>query len=272
MPAYQYKDYERLYESRHSKRKDYRLIFRSCHLRKEGDNFAIRHRYEEELVFTISPTNWVTLHSEGASMTMRNLLSLAIDRTPIYSCRAGHKNKVHTIRLHANGKSNPYAPGIQVKLHHGTPIKFTNFPVDMTRAVTNEAKSAVKDETSKIRKLTRVMARMGVFDGIASRALTGWGRIGQEAQRDISKINYNDPVGDDAEHLFRFGLSCCDTPNHSEHVNGVWTRIDGARRTEIYRDRAVEAGLRALRKHIYSTKEGSYVHIPVRDKAHRQVP
>lgn len=271
MSSYMYKDYERLYEAR-LKGKDYRLIFRSCRLRKEGDNFAVRHKYDEELVFTISPTNLVTLHSEGKTMTMRNLLSLGIGNTPIYSYRAGHKNKIHTIRLHANGKSNPYAPGIQVQLHHGQAKKFFNFPVDMTRTITNDAKSEVKDATTKIRKLTKVMARMGVFDGIASKALTGWGRVGQEARRDLSVINYNDPVGKDAEYLFRVGLSYCDTPNQSEYVNGIWTKISEEQRLITYRDRAVEAGLRTLRKHIYSTKEGSYVHIPVRDKAHRQVP
>ena len=272
MSSYMYEDYRRLYGARR-KGKDYRLIFRSCHLCREGDNFAVRYRYDEELVFTISPNNLVTLHSEGTNITMRNLLSLGIDHTPIYSDTSAHRNKVHTIRLHANGKSNPYAPGIQVQLNDkGIPQEFFNFPVDMTRTITNDAKSEVKDATTKIRKLTKVMARMGVFDGIASRALTGWGRMGQESRHDPSKINYNDPVGDDAEYLFRVGLSCCDIPHHSEHVNGVWTRIDEARRLAIYKDRAVEAGLRALRKHIYSTKEGSYVHIPVRDKAHRQVP
>lgn len=271
MSSYMYEDYRRLYGARR-KGKDYRLIFRSCHLRREGDNFAVRHRYNEELVFTISPNNLVTLHGDGKNMTNRNLMSLGIGNVPIYSDMSAHRNKVHTTRLHANGKSNPYAPGIQVQLHHGQAKEFFNFPVDMTRTITNDAKSEVKDATTKIRKLTKVMTRMGVFDGIASRALTGWGRIGQEVRRDLSVINYNDPVGDDAEYLFRVGLSCCDTPNHSEHVNGVWTKIDGARRLAIYKDRAVEAGLRALRKHIYSTKEGSYVHIPVRNKAHRQVP
>ena len=267
--SYTYKDYERLYESRR-KGKDYRLIFRSCHLRKEGDNFAIRHRYEEKLVFTMSPTNLVTLHGHGESMTMRNLLSLGIGNTPIYSDMSTHRNKVHTIRLHANGKSNPYAPGIQVQLNdNGIPQEFFNFPVDMARTVTNDAKSTVKDATTKIRKLTKVMARMGVFDSIARKRLENWGT---GVQDNISKVNYNDPVGDDAEHLFRVGLSCCDTPNHSEYVNGVWTKISEEQRLIIYRDRAVEAGLRALRKHIYSNTEGSYVHTPVRDKTHRQVP
>jgi hypothetical protein len=270
MSSYTYKDYERLYESRRSKAKDYRLIFRNCHLRKEGDNFGIRYRYEEKLVFTISPTNLVTLHGEGTSMTNRNLLSRGIGYTPIYSDMSAHRNKVHTIRLHAQGKSNPYAPGIQVQLNDkGEPTAFFNFPVDMTRAVTNEAKSAVKDETTKIRKLTRVMARMGVFDNIARLALGNWVR---KSPYDISEVNYKDPVGDDAETLFRVGLGCCDFPNHSEYANGVWTRLTEDRRLAIHKDRAVEAGLRALRKHIYSTKEGSYVHIPVQPKAHRQIP
>jgi hypothetical protein len=263
-----YEDYRRLYGTRR-KGKDYKLIFRSCHLRLEGYDFAIRHRRNEDLVFTISPSNWVTLHGDGKNMTNRNLMSLGIGDTPIYSDMSAHRNKVHTTRLHADGKSNPYAPGIQVKLHHGQAIEFTNFPVDMTRAVTNEAKSAVKDETTKIRKLTRVMARMGVFDKIAHGRLGNWGGAVRD---DISKVNYKDPVGDDAEYLFRVGLGCCDFPNHSEYVNGVWTQISMEQRLAIYRDRAVEAGLRALRKHIYSIKEGSYVHIPVRDKAHRQVP
>jgi hypothetical protein len=155
-----------------------------------------------------------------------------------------------------------------VKLHHGQAIEFTNFPVDMSRVVTNEAKNAVKDETAKIRKLAKVMTRMGVFDNIARRRLENWGGM----RDDISKVNYKDPVGSDAEYLFRIGLGCCDFPNHSEYANGVWTRLTEERRLAIYKDRAVEAGLRALRKHIYSTKEGSYVHIPVQPKAHRQVP
>ena len=268
MSSYMYEDYRRLYGTRR-KGKDYKLIFRSCHLRLEGYDFAIRHRRNEDLVFTISPSNWVTLHGDGKNMTNRNLMSLGIGDTPIYSDMSAHRNKVHTTRLHADGKSNPYAPGIQVKLHHGQAIEFTNFPVDMSRVVTNEAKSAVKDETTKIRKLTRVMARMGVFDKIAHGRLGNWGGAVRD---DISKVNYKDPVGDDAEYLFRVGLGCCDFPNHSEYANGVWTRLTEERRLIVYRDRAVEAGLRALRKHIYSTKEGSYVHIPVRDKAHRQVP
>jgi len=268
MSSYMYEDYRRLYETRR-KSKDYKLIFRSCHLRLEGYDFAIRHRRNEDLVFTISPSNWVTLHGDGKNMTNRNLMSLGIGDVPIYSDMSAHRNKVHTIRLHAQGKSNPYAPGIQVKLHHGQAIEFANFPVDMTRAVTNEAKSAVKDETTKIRKLTRVMARMGVFDNIARETLGNWVR---KSPYDISKVNYKDPVGSDAEYLFRVGLGCCDFPNHSEYANGVWTRLTEERRLAIYKDRAVEAGLRALRKHIYSTKEGSYVHIPVQPKAHRQVP
>jgi hypothetical protein len=266
-----YEDYRRLYGTRR-KGKDYKLIFRSCHLRLEGYDFAIRHRYEEELVFTISPTNLVTLHGHGESMTNRNLLSRGIGYTPIYSDMSAHRNKVHTIRLHTQGKSNPYAPGIQAQLNDkGEPTAFFNFPVDMTRAVTNEAKSAVKDETTKIRKLTRVMARMGVFDKIAHGRLGNWG-MGRGVREDISKVNYKDPVGSDAEYLFCVGLGCCDFPNHSEYVNGVWTKVSEEQRLIIYRDRAVEAGLRALRKHIYSTKEGSYVHIPVQPKAHRQVP
>ena len=268
MSSYMYEDYRRLYGARR-KGKDYKLIFRSCHLRLEGYDFAIRHRRNEDLVFTISPSNWVTLHGDGKNMTNRNLMSLGIGDTPIYSDMSAHRNKVHTTRLHADGKSNPYAPGIQVKLHHGQAIEFTNFPVDMSRVVTNEAKSAVKDETTKIRKLTRVMARMGVFDKIAHGRLGNWG---MGVREDISKVNYKDPVGSDAEYLFRVGMGCCDFPNHSEYANGVWTRLTEERRLTIYKGRAVEAGLRALRKHIYSTKEGSYVHIPVQPKAHRQVP
>jgi hypothetical protein len=268
MSSYMYEDYRRLYGTRR-KSKDYKLIFRSCHLRLEGYDFAIRHRRNEDLVFTISPSNWVTLHGDGKNMTNRNLMSLGIGDTPIYSDMSAHRNKVHTTRLHANGKSNPYAPGIQVKLHHGQAIEFTNFPVDMSRVVTNEAKNAVKDETTKIRKLTKVMARMGVFDKIAHGALGNWWKGGI---RSVEGINYKDPVGSDAENLFRVGICHCNPPNHSDHVNGVWTRLSEEQRVAIYKKRAVEAGLRALRKHIYSTKEGSYVHIPVQPKAHRQVP
>ena len=265
MSSHMYKDYEQLYGAR-VKGKDYRIIFRHCYLRREGDDFTIRRRHDENLLFSISPTNLVTLHGDGKDMTMRNLLSLGIGDTPIYSCTTNHRNKVHTIRMHAQGKSNPYAPGIQVQLHHGKATEFFNIPVDMNRVVTKEAKNEVKDETAKIRKLTKVMARMGVFDNIAHGALGNWWKGGIQS---VEGINYKDPVGSDAENLFRVGICHCNPPNHSDHVDGVWTRLSEEQRVAIYKKRAVEAGLRALRKHIYGNTEGAYEYLPVPSKSDR---
>lgn len=266
--ALKYASYERLFASRR-KGNEHKPIYKSCRLFKNGDNFEVRYKSREQLLYTITPADVVTLHGNGDVMTFRRLMGLAVD-TSIYSNTAGHRNKTHTIRMHVRGESKPYAPGIQVRLNplNRDSHEYSNFPVDMARTVTNDAKNMVKGDTTKIRKLVKVMTRLGVFDEIARKGLNGWGGNGEAyLYGQLKTVNYKDPVGEDAETVFRVGLSRCNCPHQTAYINGVWSRVDEAERLSTYKTRAVEAGLRALRKSIYSTTEGSYELTPVHPKA-----
>lgn len=264
--ALTYANYAQLFDSRR-KSNDYKPMPSGCRLFRNGDDFEVR--YVSRLLYTIAPADVVTLHGNGNVMTERRLMGLAVD-TYIYSDMAQHGNKSHTIRMRVHGKSKPYAPGIQVRLNHHSrdAHEYSNFPVDMVKKVAATAKKTAKDETETIRKLLKVMARLGAFDEILKdlrslRQYTGtWLPLSK-----LNEVNIKDPVGSDAELLFRIGLGCCSAPNHSGYRNGVWTTWNAEELMRIHRDRAVEAGLRALRKRIYLTTEGSYEFTPVQPKA-----
>ena len=265
-----YKDYERLFERRRGETK---VIFRDCLLSKKGDNFEVHYnRASKELMFTVSPDNLVTLHSLAIGITKCYRLAAAIGMY-IGSDLSGHRRKLHPVRvsnLEMGSKSVPYAPGFQVLLNrHGTPIEYRNVPEDLSKIITNKAKNTVKDATATLRHVTRVSARLGVFDNIIKESLDSQYRL---KCGDIKDVNYKEPVGDDAIRLLRIGLCNCNPPNRSAHVNGVWKQLTDQERMNDLKERAIEAGLRVLREHIYTNMEGSYEHKIVQQRTHRQIP
>jgi hypothetical protein len=96
--------------------------------------------------------------------------------------------------------------GLQVQLTpEGEIGSFINPRKDVKILVKKEAVKTVSTSTARLRKLTITMARLGVFDEVTTNQLNNmWGTAPDV--KPIREINYQDPLGEDAEAVFYRGV------------------------------------------------------------------
>lgn len=248
-------------------------IYRDCLISLENDIFTVvrippqwyRDR-TPQVMWTIDPLNIVTLYAEASTITVCNRLTRAIGRW-VYSDQRNHKNKESAVRIFKTKAYEdgtiPYHMGLQVQLTpEGDIESFINPRKDVKILVKRDAVKTVSASTARLRKLTITMARLGVFDEIVTARLnSNWG-VSLPPAKPISKINYQDPLGEDAEAVFYHGMGNAIAPSQSGFVDGQWTRIPYEVRRQQYHKNVIESGMKALRRHIYE-QTNSYERVEV---------
>ena len=268
-----YADYVATF-ARRKKGSDVKPIFRDCQIRFKNDIFTVVRTpqwYEDQsrkpkVMWTIDPFNIVTLYAEPRDITTRNRLTRAIGRW-VYSDQAKHKTKESAVRINKttcySGGSIPYHMGLQVQLTpDGEVGSFINPRKDVKILVKKDAIKTVSTSTARLRKLTITMAKMGVFDEAVSMRLGGSYYLRSNDVKDISDINYQDPLGEDAEAVFYRGMDSAIVPSQTGFVDGSWSRIPLEERRQTYHRNIIESGMKALRKHIYE-QTNSYERVEV---------
>jgi len=266
-----YADYVATF-ARRKKGSDVKPIFRDCQIRFKNDIFTVVRTpqwYEDQsrkpkVMWTIDPFNIVTLYAEPRDITTRNRLTRAIGRW-VYSDQAKHKTKESAVRINKttcySGGSIPYHMGLQVQLTpEGEVGSFINPRKDVKILVKKDAVKTVSASTARLRKLTITMARMGVFDKETATRLDG--SYYSVMPKPISDINYQDPLGEDAEAVFYRGMLSAIVPSRSGFVDGQWKQIPLEERRQAYHRNIIESGMKALRKHIYE-QTNSYERVEV---------
>jgi len=137
---------------------------------------------------------------------------------------------------------------------------FINPRKDVKILVKKDAVKTVSASTARLRKLTITMARMGVFDKETATRLDG--SYYSVMPKPISDINYQDPLGEDAEAVFYRGMLSAIVPSRSGFVDGQWKQIPLEERRQAYHRNIIESGMKALRKHIYE-ETNSYERVEV---------
>lgn len=228
---------------------------------------------------SITPDNVVTLlmGTEGwpsaAHMTIRNRMQ-DITGFTMYSDTAHHKNKETAIRIEGRRYDNgwckqpwctygslPYAQGTQFKTitngKNGGLTECLNPPKDMKKLVKQEAIQQAKGDTAIIRKLAKVMLRVG-FEEHIEKKVDGYYYAQNVKAKPIYEVNYKNPSGDDAFAVLKAGLVMANRPDAH-----VWSKDEGKYierprdvRVQILRERVLENGMKALRQHIYETTNG----------------
>jgi hypothetical protein len=216
-------------------------------------------------MWSIDPFNIVTLYAKPRDITTRNRLTRAIGRW-VYSDQAKHKTKESAVRVQKTttylGGTIPYHMGLQVQLTPDGEIEsFINPRKDVKILVKRDAVKTVSTSTARLRKLTITMARLGVFDEVTTNQLNNmWGTAPDV--KPISEINYQDPLGEDAEAVFYRGVESAIPPPRSGFVDGQWKQIPLEERRQTYQRNIIESGMKALRKHIYE-QTNSYERVEV---------
>lgn len=268
-----YADYVATF-ARRPKGNDVKSIYRDCQIRFENDIFTVvqtRRWWEDQSVapqvmWSIDPFNIVTLYAEPRDITTRNRLTRAIGRW-VFSDQATHKTKESAVRIHKTKEYEdgtiPYHMGLQVQLTpEGEIESFINPRKDVKILVKKDAVKTVSASTARLRKLTTTMAKMGVFDEVTTARLGNSSSLMPDVVKPISDINYQDPLGEDAEAVFYRGMDIAITPPQSGFVDGQWTRIPFEERRQTYHRNIIESGMKALRKHIYE-ETNSYERVEV---------
>ena len=270
-----YADYVATY-ARRPKGSDVKSIYRDCQIRLENDIFTVvqtRRWWEDQSVvpqvmWSIDPFNIVTLYAEPRDITTRNRLTRAIGRW-VYSDQARHKTKESAVRINKAKTylvpcgTIPYHMGLQVQLTpEGEIESFINPRKDVKILVKKDAIKTVSTSTARLRKLTITMAKMGVFDEAVSMRLGGTYYFRSKDIKHISDINYQDPLGEDAEAVFYRGMDSAIVPSQTGFVDGSWSRIPLEERRQTYHRNIIESGMKALRKHIYE-QTNSYERVEV---------
>lgn len=235
-------------------------------------------RSETPLV-SITPDNVMTLLApetknwpSAQHMTIRNRLN-TITGLDIYSDTGHHRNKETAIRVthryygehgwekqdwcqHTNDKTIPYKAGTQFKTLNAKSGKVDclNIPKDIKSVVKNEAIQAVKADTAVLRKLAMVMLRVGFEEHIEKKLNNYW--YSPPQTKLLADVNYKNPTGDDAIAVLNHGLRIANKPD-----THVWTDDECKQRTmdervRLMRERTLDNGMKALRKHIYLTTGG----------------
>ena len=260
-----------------------KFVFYHCSYNWAYDKTKRQHvrtdRMTKTPLVSITPDNVVTLlvgttgWPSADHITIRNRLA-DITGFMFYSDTAHHKNKGTAIRIEgryydngwhsqpwcAGSKSLPYAQGTQFKTitngKNGGLTECLNPPKDVKHLVKQEAIQRAKAETAVIRKLAKVMLRVGFEEHLEHRIDKYW--VPNIVAKPLSEVNHLNPTGDDATAVLAYGLrnaSRPDTTVWSKEV-GRYVEIDRETRIQILRERVLENGMRALRKHIYETTDG----------------
>jgi len=290
-----YKWAEALFDTRR-KTKDFKAYKTDTHMTKEADGTFmftyLQYNWEKDEVskqykrsevraatplVSISPDNVMTLLAPETKgwpsvhhMTIRNRLQ-EITGFSIYSDTAHHKNKETPIRIFhrfygANGwekqswctgsdSSIPYKAGtqFQVSTTQGR-VECLNPPTDIKSVVKNSAVQQVKGDTAVIRKLAMVMLRVGFEEHIEKKLTSYWYATPQTKL--LSDVNYKDPTGDDAMAVLAQGMRMATRVDESYWDGGVFKKRTMDERVSLMRERILENGMKALRKHIYKTTDG----------------
>lgn len=290
-----YKWVEASFDTRR-KTNDYKAYKTDTHLTKAEDGTFtfnyIRHEWEHNAktgkykrvrqidvtpLVSITPDNVMTLlapETEGwpsvHHMTIRNRLQ-EITGFSVYSDTAHHKNKETPIRIYhrfygANGwekqawcigsdKSMPYKAGTQFQVSgiQGR-VECLNPPTDIKSVVKPSAVQQVKGDTAVIRKLAMVMLRVGFEEHIEKKLNSYWCSAPQTKL--LSDVNYKDPTGDDAMAVLAQGIRMATRVDESYWDGGTYKKRTMDERVSMMRERILENGMKALRKHIYATTGG----------------
>ena len=264
-----YADYVATF-ARRKKGSDTKPIFRDCQIHFANDIFTVvrtpkwweSQNTAPQMMWTIDPFNIVTLYAEPKNITVRNRLTRAIGQW-VYSNKSEHRNKESAVRINnpLSGSTIPYHMGLQVQLTpEGEVGSFINPRKDVKILVKKDAVKTVSASTARLRKLTITMARMGVFDKETATRLDG--SYYSVMPKPISDINYQDPLGEDAEAVFYRGMLSAIVPSRSGFVDGQWKQIPLEERRQAYHRNIIESGMKALRKHIYE-ETNSYERVEV---------
>lgn len=234
-------------------------------------------RSETPLV-TITPDNVMTLLAPETKgwpsvhhMTIRNRLQMITGLT-IYSDTGHHRNKDTAIRVtsrfygaqgwekqawcaNTNDKTIPYKAGTQFQVGgvHGR-VDCLNIPKDIKNIVTNEAIQSVKADTAVLRKLAMAMLRLGYEEHIEKKLNNYW--YAPPQTKLLADVNYKNPTGDDAIAVLNHGMRIANKPDTHVWADGEYKQRTMDERVRLMRERTLDNGMKALRKHIYSTTGG----------------
>lgn len=239
-------------------------------------------------LLSITPDNVVTLLMKGdhgcpsmQHMTLRNRMA-QLTGFYIYSDTAHHGNKGTAIRIKSRrydqkhgwvpqawcpDKSTlPYVAGTQFKTitvgRLGGQVDCLNPPKDVKNLVKQDAIQKVKAETAVIRKLAMVMSRIDFEEAIMSRI--NYSYPPRRDYKPICDVDYKNPTGEDALAVLHAGLYVTNRPDRSRYddVQKKWVDRPMDEVIQSVRDRVIENGMKALRKHIYNTTD-SYEQVEV---------
>jgi hypothetical protein len=227
---------------------------------------------------TVTPDNVMTLLAPDAKgwpsvhhMTIRNRLQ-EITGFTIYSDTSHHRNKETPIRVthsyydhgwikqawcaNTSDKTIPYKSGTQFQLMDGKSAKVDclNPPKDIKSVVKNEAIQSVKADTAVLRKLAMVMLRVGYEEHIEKKLSNYW--YAPDQGKMLADVNYKNPMGDDATAVLNHGMRIANKPDTHVWADGVYTERTMDERVRLMRERVLDNGMKALRKHIYLTTGG----------------
>lgn len=233
-------------------------------------------RSETPLV-SITPDNVMTLLAPDTKgwpsahhMTIRNRLQ-DITGFSIFSDTAHHRNKEMAIRVtsryydngwgkqawcaNTNDKTIPYKAGTQFKVDgkQGR-CECLNIPKDIKSVVKNEAIQSVKADTAVLRKLAMVMLRVGYEEHIEKKLSNYW--YAPPQTKLLADVNYKNPMGDDATAVLNHGMRIANKPDTHVWVDGEYKQRTMDERVRLMRERTLDNGMKALRKHIYLTTGG----------------
>lgn len=265
-----------------TKEADGTLMF--TYLQYNWEKNEISGRYERIEVrnatplVSISPDNVMTLlapeHTSWPSvhhMTIRNRLQ-EITGFSIYSDTAHHKNKDMQIRIthrfygahgwekqawcaNTKDKTIPYKAGTQFRVSTTQgKVDCLNPPKDIKSLVKNESIQQVKADTVVIRKLAMAMLRLGFEEHIEKKLNNYW--YAPQQTKLLADVNYKNPTGDDALAVLNHGLRIANKPDAHVWIDGEYKQRTMEERVRLLRERVLENGMKALRKHIYSTTGG----------------
>jgi hypothetical protein len=228
---------------------------------------------------SIAPDNVMTLLAPDTKswpsvhyMTIRKLLQ-DITGLTIYSDTGHHRNKETAIRIthrfysehgwskpawcaNTNDKTIPYKAGTQFRtISQKTGLtECLNTPKDIKNVVKNEAIQSVKADTVVIRKLAMVMLRVGFEEHIEKKLSNYW--YSPQQTKLLKDIEYKNPTGDDAMAVLTHGMRIANKPDTHVWADGKYTERTMDERVRLMRERTLDNGMKALRKHIYATTDG----------------
>jgi hypothetical protein len=269
-------------DTRLTKADDGTFMFTYIQYNWEEDKVTKRYkrsdvRTETPLV-SITPDNVMTLLAPDIKgwpsvhhMTIRNRLQ-DITGFDIFSDTGHHRNKETAIRVtsrfygahgwekqawcaNTNDKTIPYKQGTQFQATgiQGR-VECLNIPKDIKNVVKNEAIQSVKADTAVIRKLAMVMLRVGFEEHIEKKLSNYW--YSPQQTKLLKDVDYKNPTGDDAMAVLNHGMRIANKPDTHVWVDGAYKQRTMDERVRLMRERVLDNGMKALRKHIYATTGG----------------